>query len=259
MDRDPNIRRQNEENIKKFLAKIISASSNSIPKASGGYILEARGEDVLRLIENLKFPNCPNFETKRNGRGSDGLKGQSFIQTYIGNRLYKGLEKWRVCIPAGGANTDNQVNLSDTLSVNRRRRSSGTPVDERSFKVTHGNSVAVGKDLEIGLTEDQINKLVGIKRKGSEIAKILGVPTIFVHFLSVEIADACKVAFDYEASDFEGLYSSISILFNHSSERADEHSYTANLVLSDQLKFEFEEMDQDEDEEELEYELGGER
>ena len=42
-------------------------------------------------------------------------------------------------------------------------------------------------------------------------------------------------------------------------ERADEHSYTANLVLSDQLKFEFEEMDQDEDEEELEYELGGER
>ena len=97
--------------------------------------------------------------------------------------MYKGLENWRVCIPAGGANTDNQVNLSDTLSVNRRRRSSGTPVDERSFKVTHGNSVAVGKDLEIGLTEDQINKLVGIKRKGSEIAKILGVPTIFVHFL----------------------------------------------------------------------------
>ena len=53
LDRDPNIRQQNEENIKKFLAKIISASSNSIPKASGGYILEARGEDVLRLIEIL--------------------------------------------------------------------------------------------------------------------------------------------------------------------------------------------------------------
>ena len=110
--------------------------------------------------------------------------------------------------------------------------------------------------MEIGLFEDQINKLVGIKRKGSEIAKIWCAYN-FVHFLSVEIADARKVAFDYEASDFEGLYSSISILFNHSSEGADEHSYTANQVLTDQLKFEFEEFDQDEDEDEIEYELGG--
>ena len=123
--------------------------------------------------------------------------------------------------------------------------------------MTNGNSVAVGRDLEIGLTEGQLEQLEGSKRRGAEIAEMLGLPTIFIHFLSVELSPACKVSFDYKASDFEGPYSSIGILFNHSSERPDEHSYTANQVLSQQLKFDFENMDQDEDAEELEHEMGG--
>ena len=63
----------------------------------------------------IAIPKLPNFEVKKTVKGSS--QGQSFIQTYISNRLYKGLEKWRVCIPAGGTKTVGQIKLLDGLTM----------------------------------------------------------------------------------------------------------------------------------------------
>ena len=171
---------------------------------------------VLYLIEKLQFLIVLILKLKVATVDLLVRRG-NLLSKLILQRLYKGLEKWQL-YSSGGTKTAAEVNLPGDLTTNRRRRNNGSPLDERTFKVTNGNSVAVGRDLEIGLTEGQLEQLEGSKRRGAEIAEMLGLPTIFIHFLSVELSPACKVSFDYKASDFEGPYSSIGILFNHSSE-----------------------------------------
>ena len=72
----------------------------------------------------------------------------------------------------------------------------------------------------------------------------MGVPILYIHFIDVTVVnDHGK----YDELDFNGTYSSISILFNGSKIASDQHTYTANQVLLRQLLNHEDEYDDDAD------------
>ena len=138
------------------------------------------------------------------------------------------------------------------IKINRHR-SKGIPIkDTRNktgnlFKVSSKDAVAVGDDLFIGVSDALKSQLSGIGTKSHQVASLVGMPTIFLHFIRVSVIDKennLLADFSYNKNDFSGNYATVSILFNASNLAAPIYSYTGNQVLLKQM---VQNMDQEDD------------
>ena len=238
---DQIIRYRNEILLKTFVEKLLKHSDPQ--ECPFGYTFSASGHDVSNLIADLNFKGSPDFDPQVDSMQAENKSGFSFIERYVRKRVDESLKTWRICIPKGSKRLE-KIKFSSSLAVHRRLRSKGDPIAKDLFKVTKKDSVALGDDLRIGVSDEDITKLSGRGTKGSQIASFLGVPTLYIHFIDVTVVnDHGK----YDELDFNGTYSSISILFNGSKIASDQHTYTANQVLLRQLLNHEDEYDDDAD------------
>lgn len=238
---DRKIRDHNENLLKKFVETLLRHSE--VKECPLGYTFAASGQDVLRLISDLDFKGSPDFSSQVSTTQAEKKSDFSFIEQYIRRRVSESLKIWRICIPKGSKKL-KKMNLSSPISLHRRSRSKGYPIASDRFKVTKKDSVALGEDLEIGVSDEDLAKLSGRGTKGSQIANFLGAPTLYLHFLDVVVVDDQD---QYNALNFNGTYSSISILFNGSEIASDQHTYTANQVLLQQRSNNQNDYDDDDD------------
>lgn len=229
LSRNQDIRTDNERYIREFIETLLEKQD---PKPDPlGYTFNADVDSVEDLIRKLNFHGDPNFGAKTDYRRAEKADDISFIQSYIAKRKNESLKQWRVCIPLGNKKA-NTVKFSTKLSVNRRFRLAGKPINHSMFKVTQKDSVGFGSDLEIGISKSDIEQLPKIGRKSAQIASFLSKPTLYIHFLNVEVVDESG---KFSTEQFKGDYSTITILFNESKMAADHHTYTANQVLLDAM------------------------
>ena len=253
LSKDKKIRLQNEENILNFLSKCINEQSDiKNCEFNDGWVFEADGHKVFDLIKELQFPKDPNFGAADNLPNSNGDSSRSFIEKYIQRRIGESLSEWRICIPKGSR--DTLPPISDmNIEFKRRNRTSGQPLtDEQHFKVNSGESVAMGSDLLIGISETD-RKLLNAKKgkKAANIADHLSKPTLFIHFLKCEMNNEEVERLNISREDYDGKYSSISILFNVSNLDADKHQYTANKIYMVQSSIDDADQDLDDDHDKL--------
>ena len=201
-------------------------------------------------MRQLNFNGDPNFGSTKPREEIEHILDQSYIESYVEHRINESLKDWRVCI-ARGSRREKPVEIFSDLKINRRERSKGVPIrDTRNktsnlFKVSDRDAVAVGDDLFIGMSDALKAQLSGIGTKNHQVAALVGMPTIFLHFIRVEVIDSednLLADYSYNQDDFSGNYATVSILFNASDLAAQ--SYTGNKVLFEQMG---QNMDQEDD------------
>ncbi|MDA7551796.1 Z1 domain-containing protein [Rhodobacteraceae bacterium] len=240
------IKQNNERFLYNFVEELFAQNN---PKVCDlGYTFTADAEAIENLVYALNFKGDPNFGAKTENNKAERNQDISFIEQFIRKRKHESLKSWRVCIPKGNKKA-HKVNKSEEYPIYRRLRKAGEPLDPDRFKVTKKDAVGFGDDLKIGLSVSELSNLSGIGTKSAQIASLVSKPTLFIHFLEIEVVDNTG---QYDTHRFQGNYGSISILFNQSNLAADMHTYTANQVLIDELS---NETDDDDDYEELDNEL----
>jgi hypothetical protein len=238
---DQIIRDHNETLLKNFVETLVKYSE--VEECPFGYTFSASGQDVLRLVSDLNLKASPDFDSQVDTMLAESKSDFSFIEQYIRKRVNESLKTWRICIPKGSKRLE-KVEFSSSISLHRRSRSKGYPIAIDRFKVTKKDSVALGDDLRIGVSDEDLTKLSGRGTKSSQIANFLDAPTLYIHFIDVAVVDDQN---QYDVHDFNGTYSSISILFNDSKIASDQHTYTANQVLLRQLLDNDDDYDDDDD------------
>lgn len=248
LSKDENIRENNEKVLLKFLSKNINRYDDIKDcEFSDGWVFEANGHLVFELLRELQFPSDPSFGQPDETTQSSGIPPSSFIEKYVQRRLKESLSEWRICIPKGSK--EALPSISDKkIKFKRRGRNTGVQLDGEHFQVNASQGVAMGEDLFIGISKSERLKIESQSGKKSyNIAAALGKPTLFIHFLTCNIIDDEKENSKQSFKDFNGNYSSISILFNDSNLSPDKHSYTANKIFVQQSAVDDPDQDLDDD------------